>query len=214
VPRGVGRWRRHDAETLRRIFDPFFTTKAPGSGTGLGMAMVYGLTKQQAGHVHVYSHPGKGTTTRLYFPVRGGGGSATLDLAQPPETVSGTGTILVVEDEDNLRAVTAKVLEANGYRVLCAADSAEALDTLREHHESIDLILSDMVLPGMSGLALLDVVRSLHGPVRFVLTSGYSGEAESVGASFGPGVPFIRKPWAASELLAVIRRVMATEPSP
>lgn len=201
-----------DGETLRRIFEPFFTTKAPGVGTGLGMSMVYGLTKQQAGYVHVYSHPGKGTTTRLYFPVYGGGTPATLGLAQAPEAVSGTGTILVVEDEDSLRAVTAKVLEANGYRVLRAADATSALDTFREHHEDIDLILSDMVLPGMSGLALLDEVRSLHGPVHFVLTSGYSGEAESVGASSHPDVPFIRKPWAASELLAVIRRVMATGP--
>ncbi len=203
-----------DAETLRRIFDPFFTTKAPGAGTGLGMPMVYGLTKQQDGHVHVYSHPGKGTAIRLYFPVCGGGASDTLGLAKAPEAVTGTGTILVVEDEDSLRAVTAKVLEANGYRVLCAADAAEALDTVRDHHEGIDLILSDMVLPGMSGSALMGEVRSLHGPVRFVLTSGYSGEAESVGASSGPGVPFIRKPWTASELLAVIRRVMTDDPPP
>ncbi|MHB1193636.1 MAG: hybrid sensor histidine kinase/response regulator [Longimicrobiales bacterium] len=203
-----------DAETLRRIFDPFFTTKAPGSGTGLGMPMVYGLTRQQDGHINVYSHPGEGTTVRLYFPVTVGGEPATRGLAESPEAVAATGTILVVEDEDSLRAVTAKVLETSGYRVLSAADAAEALDIVSEHYESIDLILSDMVLPGMSGLALLDVVRSLHGPVRFVLTSGYSGEFKSVGGGSGHDVPFLRKPWTASELLALIRRVMTDVPPP
>ncbi len=201
-----------DAETLRRIFDPFFTTKAPGSGTGLGMPMVYGLTRQQRGHVSIDSHPGEGTTVRLYFPVCDEEATAPRSPSETPGPAAAGGTILVVEDEDNLRVVTAKVLAAAGYRVLSATNGAEALAIFKEHRENIDLILSDLILPGMGGTALLEAVRALHGPVRFVLTSGYSADPDSLEGARDPGVPFIRKPWPRSELLAVIRRVMTTDP--
>ncbi|MDP2957867.1 MAG: PAS domain S-box protein [Longimicrobiales bacterium] len=203
-----------DAKTLARVFDPFFTTKAPGSGTGLGMAMVYGLTKQQQGYVSIDSHPGEGTTVRLLFPVCEEEATAPRGRAEAPGPASARGTILLVEDEDNLRPVTAKVLAAAGYRVLSATTGTEALAIFTERREDIDLILSDLVLPGMGGMALLKAVRALHGPVRFVLTSGYFADPDSPEGARDPSVPFLRKPWSLAELLAVLRRALAADPPP
>ena len=200
-------------ETLRRVFDPFFTTKAPGAGTGLGMAMVYGLTKQQKGFVDVESHPGAGTTTRLYFPL-----CATLppdvreEVRAAPASAGGD-TILVVEDEDNLRTVTARALRSRGFRVQVASNGSDALARLLEHPGTIDLILSDLVLPGMNGLELIDAVHEQHGPIPFVLTSGYTGQT-SIERRIDPRIPFIRKPWTVGDLLTVVGKTLAAARSP
>lgn len=201
-----------DPEVLRRIFDPFFTTKAKGSGTGLGMAMVYGLTRQQNGHVHVESRLGEGTTTRIFFPVCVGDVAPVRGDSDARGPEAGVGTILVVEDDETLRTVTAKILTSSGYRVLSAADGHEALEVFKARHESINLVLSDLVLPGTGGMDLLRAMQALHGPVRCVLTSGYSADPDSPEGARDRRVPFVRKPWTASELLAVIRRALVDEP--
>ena len=202
-----------DAETLRRVFDPFFTTKAPGAGTGLGMAMVYGLTKQQKGFVDIESQPGAGTTTRLYFPVCAPSPPEVRTAVRAAQASAGGGTILVVEDEDDLRTVTARALRSRGFLVQEASNGSDALARLLEHPGTIDLVLSDLVLPGMSGLELVDAVREQHGPIPFVLTSGYTGHT-STERRIDPRIPFIRKPWTVGDLLTVVGKTLAAARSP
>ena len=140
-----------DAETQARIFEPFFTTKELGKGTGLGLATVYGIVKQSGGYVWVYSEPGLGTTFKLYFPVTG---ETVRDLKVAPvssDSWRGTETILVVEDQDALREMVRSFLVASGYRVLEASHPEQALQIARGHKGSIDLLLTDLVMPGMNG---------------------------------------------------------------
>ncbi len=204
-----------DANVLQRVFDPFFTTKEPGSGTGLGMAMVYGLAKQQGGHVSVYSQVDQGTVIRVYFPLlqveeEDAGASSEV----PHEAPAPTGTILLVEDEENLRLTTEKALLRAGYEVLSAEDGARALEVFRTDPDRITLVLSDLVLPGMGGLDLYRRIRDEFGPVRFILTSGYSPKSLGKNAGLKESLPFIRKPWILRDLLAVIRRTLGSEPLP
>ena len=201
-----------DEETLKRVFDPFFTTKGVGSGTGLGMAMVYGLTKQQGGHVNVYSQVGKGTTTRIYFPLQEGNVPAAERPVRKKAQLEGSATILLVEDDEDLRAVTQRALERKGFRVLAATHGEEALELFRAHGETIDLVLSDLVLPRLGGLELLERLREENGPVRFILTSGYSGEEVSEREKADARVPFVRKPWVLTELLTAIQDTLDSEP--
>lgn len=134
-------------ETAQRIFEPFFTTKPAGLGTGLGMAMVYGLMKQHGGDVNVYSELSRGTTIKLYFPVTQVALQARPPLSSGIEPRGGTETILIVEDEEAIRRATKRALESHGYRVLLAADGEEALDVLRRPETRIDLVVSDLVMP-------------------------------------------------------------------
>ena len=202
-----------DEEVLKRVFDPFFSTKAPGAGTGLGMAMVYGLTKQQGGHVTIYSEVGLGTTTRLYFPCIEARAAQEVEYAHRDTTAHTPATLLLVEDEENLAAATKRALEGKGYEVLVTSDGLEALKLFREAGGRIDLVLSDLVLPGLGGIELLARLQEEHGPVRFVLTSGYSGrDLAALGGV--AAVPFLRKPWVLADLLTVIRTTLDSELPP
>lgn len=201
-----------DEETQKRVFDPFFTTKAPSSGTGLGMAMVYGLTKQQGGHVHLYSQVGKGTSVRLYFPVQASGEPEAAVEIGAPGVSPAAGTVLLVEDEENLRLTTTKALQRAGYQVLAAEDGHEALEFYEANAERIDLILSDLILPKMNGSQLYRKLVDRHGPVRFVLTSGYSvGHLEEMDPIV-ESLPFVRKPWTLEDLLSAVQRAIHSMP--
>jgi len=195
-----------DAETRARAFEPFFTTKPLGQGTGLGLAMVYGLMKQHRGFVEVESTPGKGSTFILYFPPAPETIPAAPELpALGPERGRGRGTVLVVEDEDAVRRTACRTLERAGFTVVPAGDGAEALELIRSRGHEIDLVLTDVVMPRMSGIELHERAREAGwSSLPFLFTSGYP--ASCVGTAEGgvSGLAFLRKPWTPAEL---VRRV-------
>jgi len=197
-----------DEETRRHAFEPFFTTKPPGKGTGLGLAMVYGLTKQQHGFVELVSADGRGTAVNLYFP-------AVPEAAQPPprplskELVrGGSETILLVEDDAPLRRSAQRVLRAFGYTVLAAADGLEALMRYRTHPGRIDLVISDLVMPRMGGPELYHALRTTVGPVKFLFVSGYGGRYAKARGVLDREIPFVQKPWELNDLLITVRRAL------
>jgi len=198
-----------DEETRRRMFEPFFTTKPAGRGTGLGLATVYGLVKQHGGGIEVDTAPGKGTRFRIYFPVaEHSAAAASRGVKGEPEVRGGSETILVVEDDDQLRRSAKRILEDAGYQVVTAADGQEALDVLRHQGPSIDLVLSDLVMPRLGGRALYDALRREGRTARFLFASGYSDPDGRGGARLDPGLPFLHKPWTANDLLGRVREVL------
>jgi signal transduction histidine kinase/ActR/RegA family two-component response regulator len=199
-----------DDETRSRIFEPFFTTKPATVGTGLGMAMVYGLMKQQRGHIHVYSEPGAGTTVSLYFPAMVDAARPAPEAEEQPHERWGRGeTILLVEDDAALRRTTTRVLERFGYQVITAANGEEALELLEARDWKADLVLSDVVMPAMSGRGLYEALARHGRRIPFVFESGHAaGELRDRG-QFPEGVHFIQKPWTVNEILTLIRRALA-----
>ncbi len=197
-----------DAATRSRIFEPFFTTKPPGLGTGLGLSMVYGLVKQHDGFVSVQSEPRGGTTVTLYFPAVEAPALAERAPASTRAAGAGAETLLVVEDEEALRRVTARALEQHGYRVLVAADGAEALEVFHANRGRIALVLSDVVMPKLGGKELLARLRHDGVTCPFVLTSGYPARDARESITRAPDVPFIPKPWTPAELVAKIREAL------
>jgi two-component system NtrC family sensor kinase len=190
-----------------RIFEPFFTTKPPGQGTGLGMAMVYGLMKQHGGFIEVESTLGVGTTVTLYFP-------PALEHPSPPPQMTvpapaGSETILLVEDEAALRRSATRILERRGYRVLTASDGEEALYIYRMHRDRIALVLSDVVMPRLSGPSLYSALRREGVQVPFLFMSGYTARDVSRGVQMPQGVPLLEKPWDAGDLLLGIQELLS-----
>jgi len=196
-----------DRDTKDRVFEPFFTTKPTGVGTGLGMAMVYGLAKQHGGFVHVYSEIGQGSVFRLYFPIVAGAVN-DCDAASPvTELVGGSETILLVEDEEALRRSGKRVLERFGYTVLTATDGQEGLELYSANSSRIDLVISDLVMPRISGWQLYQSLTQQYKSLRFLMASGYS-QAEAGRAPPGAQVPFVHKPWTLRDLLVRVRQVL------
>jgi PAS domain S-box-containing protein len=197
-----------DEETRNRVFEPFFTTKAPGVGTGLGMAMVYGLTKQHGGYVSVTSAVGQGTTVQLYFPVVPEEAHPLRDRESLAGAPGGEETILLVEDEDTLRRSAKRVLERYGYRVLVATDGQEALELFRARGAEIDLVISDLVMPKLGGGQLYRALREEGATTRFMLTSGYTGREEQAREQLDPSLTVLQKPWVLGELLRRVRQTL------
>jgi len=200
-----------DQATVEKIFEPFFTTKAPGVGTGLGMAMVYGITKQHGGFVHVYSELGAGTSVKVYLPKSSEVAAAAAGAAAAPGGVADRGageTILLVEDREELRGTTRRVLEHLGYRVIEAVDGDDALAQQRAHEGKIDLVLSDVLMPRLNGPALFRAVREIDPQMRFLFTSGYSETDIAMRSLLDPGVPFLAKPWAIADLARQVRKAL------
>ena len=198
-----------DAETVRRVFEPFFTTKAVGSGTGLGMAMVYGLVTQHSGRVTVASELGKGTTITLYFPAVDAPEHA--EAGRGAQVIrGGTETILVVEDEPGLRRVAQRVLEKHGYTVLIAQDGEEALRVLSETNGQVRLVLTDVVMPQMGGAQLYRAIRAMGKTMPVVFSSGYTARDIEEASALEPGLPFLNKPWSVQEILLRVREVLDT----
>ncbi len=196
-----------DEATRARVFQPFFTTKPPGSGSGLGLAMVYGLMKQQNGFVGIASRPETGTAVKLYLPITG---RRTPPQARA-EPMHGEGEIvLVVEDEEPIRRVAKRVLERHGFRVLTAADGIEALGLFRDNEKDVALILTDMVMPRMGGKALHETLRSAGKRVPVVFMSGYAARGDTAeSAQIEPGMPILAKPWSVDQLLACVREAVS-----
>ena len=198
-----------DEETLRHVFEPFFTTKPVGEGTGLGLATVYGIVQQSGGSIWAYSEPGMGATFKIYFPAAGVGIEAKAVIAARAVAVAaGTETILVVEDEEAVRSLVTRLLERAGYRVLVAPspDLGEALAA--SYPGSIDLLLSDVVMPGRNGPALAERVRATRPGIRTVFMSGYTEDVIIHRGVLEGGMAFVGKPFSAEELLGKVREVL------
>jgi CheY-like chemotaxis protein len=194
-----------DPGTRTRLFEPFFSTKGPGRGTGLGLAIVDGIVAQLGGHISVRSAPQRGTTFELYFPLSGA--AALPRVAQPRAAVEvGRETILLVDDDPGIVILESAALTRHGYRVIAAASPDAALALVRARSEPIDLILSDIVMPGMSGPMLVQRLReSASTPVIYM--SGYERTA-SLECQPDDGAEFLRKPFKQSDLLACVRRAL------
>ncbi len=204
-----------DPETLMRLFEPFFTTKPPGQGTGLGLSTVYGIVKQNEGFVDVTSTPGQGSRFDVYLPrcARREGLPEPAAVVEPENVVAGRGTILVVEDESTILHLVRRMLEKNGYRVLQATSSAEALDLVREHAQRVDLLLTDVVMPDMNGRALAGRIAQIHPSIRCLYMSGYTGDVMDSYGIHDHAANFIRKPFSMQDLLAKVRLVLAAPPA-
>jgi PAS domain S-box-containing protein len=198
-----------DPETLSHIFEPFFTTKAPGQGTGLGLSTVYGIVKQGGGHVWTYSEPGRGTTFRIYLPaaVEDGAGAREADLTRQVET-RGTETILVLEDEPALRRLVETILDQQGYTILEAATPEQALRLCDEHAGSIDLLVTDVVMPGMSGRQIAEFAVQRRPSLKVLYMSGYTADAIAHHGVLESGVAFLQKPFSSESLLQKVREVL------
>ena len=207
-----------DEATKGHVFEPFFTTKAPGKGTGLGLAMVYGIVKQAGGFVYVYSEPGQGTAFKVYLPrvdegTEGGhearAGSALPAAGVPAADPPPSETLLLVEDEDAVRALTREVLGGAGYTILEAADGAEALLLCERHLGPIHLLLSDVVMPGMGGRELADRLSALRPGLKVLFLSGYADDAVVRHGVLASQVAFLQKPFSIESLTRKVREVLA-----
>jgi two-component system, cell cycle sensor histidine kinase and response regulator CckA len=197
-----------DAATRARIFEPFFTTKEKGQGTGLGLSMVYGVVKQSGGYIDVYSESGLGTTFKIYLP--------RVDEAITPDhpepalsgSLRGHETLLLVEDEPALRSLTRNLLEICGYKVLDARNGAEAMDMSQAHDGVIDLLLTDVVMPGINGRTLADQLIQLRPKIDVIYMSGYTGQSVGARGILDPGSNFLQKPFTRDELARKVREVL------
>jgi two-component system cell cycle sensor histidine kinase/response regulator CckA len=197
-----------DEATQKHLFEPFFTTKEVGKGTGLGLATVYGIVKQSGGYIWVYSEPDHGTTVRVYLP-RVPGAAEPLPAAEPaPELRRGTETVLLVEDATPVRTLARKSLENCGYRVLDAADGRAALELSAHHAGGIDILVTDVVMPGMSGRELAERLAPLRPGMRVLYTSGYTDDAMVHQGVLRSGVAFLQKPFVPESLARKVREVL------
>jgi CheY-like chemotaxis protein len=196
-----------DESTRRRIFEPFYTTKGPGKGTGLGLSTVYGIITQSHGHIFVYSEVGRGTTFKMYLPQV----AEALTADRPTPTLastSGTETILLVEDDAALRKVATRILESAGYTLLTAANGVEALSLVDRHKAPLHLLLTDVVMPEMSGRELATRLAEIRPETKVLYASGYTDDAIVLHGVLEAGVPFVSKPFTAAELTHKIRQVL------
>ncbi len=200
-----------DAETKRHLFEPFFTTKERGRGTGLGLATVYGIVKQSEGFIWVDSEPGKGSLFRIYLPAQERA-ARPAEAAERPESqpAPGTETILLVEDEDAVRAVTRESLRRRGYAVLVAPNAEAALEVSGGFDGRIALLLTDVVMPGMSGRALADRLASRRPETKVLYMSGYTGDAIVQHGVLEPGLHYLQKPFTPDILATRVRQVLDT----
>lgn len=200
-----------DAATLDRVFEPFFSTKSAGRGTGLGLATVRAIVEQHAGVITAVSTSGAGTTFSVYLPLASStGGVVSQPVAPPPANLSaGSGeTILLAEDDELVRALLARVLRGRGYRVIEAQDGQEAIDRFRAESASIDLVLTDLLMPRRSGLELIDAVLAFVQGTPIVVMSGYTSDPVGAARVGALGLPIIDKPTTPSEVLTAVRRAL------
>jgi PAS domain S-box-containing protein len=196
-----------DGETQSRIFDPFFTTKGGEHGTGLGLSTVYGIVKQSGGHVWVYSEMGMGSTFKVYFPESAGSGA--LRAVKPPAVqLTGKETVLLVEDEDLVRRAIRAILSRGGYRILEAGSGNAALDLLRGHEGPVDLLITDVVMPELSGRELALRVAELRPNIKVLYMSGYTDDTIVRHGVLEANMAFIQKPATPDELLRKVREVL------
>ena len=201
-----------DKETLANIFEPFFTTKEMGKGTGLGLAMVYGIVKQNLGFINVYSEPGKGTTFRIYFPgLAGLAAEATMNSAETVVPSGGTETILLVEDEPLILELSITILEQLGYTVLATGSPVEAIRLAHEYSGKIHLLMTDVVMPEMNGRDLASELYSIYPSIRILFMSGYTANVIAHHGILDAGVFFLQKPFSMLDLSIKVREALEHE---
>lgn len=200
-----------DEDIQKHMFEPFFTTKEKGKGTGLGLSTVYGIIKQSGGYVWVYSEPGQGTTFKIYLPRVEERVETVEPVRLPVEMFRGTETILLVEDDAGVRALTRGVLTSGGYALLEASNGAEALRVAGQHNDTIHLLVSDVVMPGMSGRQLEECLSAIHPNVKTLYMSGYADNAIVHHGILEPGLAFLQKPFTPDALLRKVREALGSE---
>ena len=203
-----------DEETQSHIFEPFFTTKEADLGTGLGLSTVFGVVKQSRGRISVSSEPGRGTTFTIYLPSVPDRPEAEEARQALPETFRGTETVLLVEDEQMVRRAVRDVLQRSGYKVLVASNAGEALLISEQHTGFIHLLLTDVVMPRMSGPDLVERLDPWHPEMKVLYVSGYTDNAIAEHGVLDPGVALLQKPFSVESLLLTVRQVMATPKAP
>jgi len=203
-------------EVAAKVFEPFFTTKDVGKGTGLGLATVYGIVKQTGGYIFCESAPGKGTTFRIYLPrhVPTAEDALVKDVSEkkkkePARDLSGTGRVLLVEDEDNLRSMAARALTRQGYQVIEASTGLEALEVMEREQGKIDLVLSDVIMPEMDGPTMLREMRKSKPDIRIVFMSGYPSDAFQKGLGTDEDFAFLQKPFALPQLAQKVKEELS-----
>jgi two-component system cell cycle sensor histidine kinase/response regulator CckA len=204
-----------DPEVQARIFEPFFTTKMVGQGTGLGLSTVYGIVKQSGGFIWVYSEPGQGSVFKVYLPEAGVILPSEAGADSKPQTPQGgSETILIVEDEEIVRNLAIRGLREHGYTVVEAMNGAEALDYVRQHPGTVDLIISDVVMPEVSGRELGQNLGLFDPDLPILYMSGYTGDDVVQRGLLDPGAPFQQKPFTPATLAAKVRAMLDQRPRP
>jgi two-component system cell cycle sensor histidine kinase/response regulator CckA len=194
-------------ETKERLFEPFFTTKPAGQGTGLGLSTVYGIVRQSGGRIWVYSEPDHGSTFKIYFPCID---DPVTDVSTPIQVeLRGNETILVVEDQEEVRTFAVMALEKFGYRVFSAAGPEEAMTFCRSHGEMMDMVVTDVIMPGMSGRQLVERLKALLPNLRVLYMSGYTDNAIAHHGVLEANVEYLQKPFRADRLAEKVRLVLA-----
>jgi two-component system cell cycle sensor histidine kinase/response regulator CckA len=196
-------------ETQKHLFEPFFTTKETGKGTGLGLSTTYGIVKQSKGYIWVYSEPGRGTTFKVYLPRSNG--DVALQAFSPvvtPPAKNASETVLLVEDEAGVRHLSRRILDNAGYRVLEAANGDEAERLFAQHADSIDLLVTDVIMPGCGGPELLSRLRVQAPALKVLYMSGYTEQSAAHRAGIDRGLPFVQKPFTAAEFVRQVREAL------
>jgi CheY-like chemotaxis protein len=201
-------------ETMSHIFEPFFTTKETEHGTGLGLATVYGIVKQSGGHVSVYSEPGQGTTFRVYLPAVSQETGESVQIAAPQESSRGTETVFLVEDAAPLRTLYRKLLEDRGYTVLEAADGERAIQVAERYEGNIALLLSDVSLPKMKGLAVAKILLQQRPTMKVLFMSGHGADVVSGPDNLPAEAGFLQKPFGPEELFRRMREILDSSSTP
>jgi CheY-like chemotaxis protein len=200
-----------DKATQSKIFEPFFTTKEKERGTGLGLATVYGIVKQNNGFIWVYSEPGEGTTFKIYLPVSEEIGKTFKKTEYKLDMLKGNETILLVEDEESIRGMVQKGLEAFGYSVFIAQDGNEAINLFKLYQDQIQMVITDVVMPIMSGHDLIEVLQSLKADIKTIYISGYTDDTISYHGVLEDGINFIEKPFSPQKIALKVRQILDTD---
>ena len=187
-----------------RIFEPFFTTKKLGKGTGLGISTVYGIVKQSGGSIRVYSEVGKGTTFKIYFPAEMSETRRKQVTITEPIIRKKTVTILVVEDNQSMCEMIGEILNIEGFRTFLASNPIDAISIYEEHEQEIDIILTDVIMPEMSGKILVKNLQNINPHLKVLFMSGYTDNAIAHHGVLDPGISFIQKPFMVKELIKKI----------
>jgi len=196
-----------DEKTREHIFEPFFTTKEVGKGTGLGLAMAYGIIKQHNGYINVYSEPGRGTTFRIYLPLI----EAKAEEIKPEDIQvieKGTETVLLAEDGAEVREFTKNLLEEYGYNVITVVDGQDAINKFKVHKHSIQLLLLDVIMPNKNGKEAYEEIKQIKPDIRVLFMSGYPADVLHKHGVLEKGLAYIEKPVSPANLLKIIREVL------
>jgi len=200
-----------DKETQSHIFEPFFTTKEVGKGTGLGLSTVYGIVKQNSGFIWVYSEPGQGSAFKVYLPKAKGDAASEKKEQHPVTAPGGSETVLIVEDDDSLRKVSQRALQQHGYSVLEAENGEDALKVSEAYAGSIDLLITDVVMPGMGGKETAERLQPLYPRMKVLYTSGYTDNTIVHHGVLATGLNFLQKPFSPEALVRKVREILDNE---